>query len=142
METLSHSRERPVEERYKQEIGGTAKETNDRYSRRCSTLSRVDPPDTQTPERPQWVSTARAGGILMLIGVPLVALHLAALWGQPKAGFLDMLTSISTGDRIDRRYLIGLALLGSGSCVVTGALIEAICVAIARFRARGRLRNP
>ena len=97
-------------------------------------MSRTDWSKRETPERPQWVATARAGAILLLIGCPFVAVHMAALWSQGKAGLLDMLTSISTGEGVDRGYLIGLALLGSGFCVVVGALIEAICVAVARPR--------
>jgi hypothetical protein len=72
--------------------------------------------------------------MLMVLGLPFTALHLATLWVQTKGGFLDMLTSIHSGNGIDRGYLTGLAFLGSGFCVVAGALIEAICVAIARGR--------
>jgi len=105
-------------------------------------MSPVNPEERQIPEPPQSVTTARAGGILMLTALPYVAVHLMTLWGRGDIGFLDMLTSISTGDGVDRSYLIGLSMLGCGSCVVAGALIEAICVAITEFRNRGRLRDP
>jgi hypothetical protein len=49
-------------------------------------------------------------------------------------GILNMLTSIGSGDQVDRSYLVGLAMLGTGFCVVAGACIEAICVALAETR--------
>jgi hypothetical protein len=103
-----------------------------------------DPTTGQPTERAQWVSTLRAGAVLMLVGIPIVVLHFA-LWSGDEIGFLEMLTTVKSGDCLeclDRRYLLGLASLGSGLCVSVGALIEAVCVAIARVRTLGRVRNP
>jgi hypothetical protein len=78
----------------------------------------------------------------MLMGIPGFALHLIALWRQERIGFLHILTSITSGGPIHRGYLLSLVLLGCGSCLVVGALIEALCIAIARFFAQSRLRDP
>jgi len=92
-------------------------------------MSRADLRKGQPSERPQWIVTLRDGAIFMLIGSPLVALHIASLWSQGNFRFLDMLAAISV---VNRGYLISLTALGCGLCLVLGALIEAVCIAITR----------
>jgi hypothetical protein len=77
-------------------------------------------------ERPAWVSAFRAGALLMAIGVPLVIAHLLALalTSHGQLPLLEMLTAIATPDGIDRLYLTGLAMAGSGACVMAGAALE------------------